>query len=227
LEMVTFAAAFFAGLVSIASPCSLPLIPGVMAYSTEKNRLAPLAIVMGFALIFTAMGVISAILGDVLFHYIGYLKIFSGILIIFMGLILLFDPLENLLLRIFRQIPVYRSPAHSTEEKGLLGGLLLGASLGIVWMHCIGPILASILMVVARHGDTAYGGLLLMAYSLGFSVPLLIAAYLSSAFSGQVRKISRYSHMLRRIAGVILVIVGIYFLSYIGFPASIFSASFP
>jgi cytochrome c-type biogenesis protein len=225
--MATFSAAFFAGLVSIASPCSLPLIPGVMAYSTEKNRLAPLAIVMGFALIFTAMGVVSATLGDILFYYIGYIKIFSGILITFMGLILLFDPLESLLLCIFQQIPVYRSQAHSAEEKGLLGGLLLGASMGMVWMPCIGPILASILMVVARQGDTAYGGLLLMAYSLGFSVPLLLAAYLSSTFSGQVRKISRYSHVLRRIAGVILVIVGIYFLSAIGLPASVLSASFP
>jgi len=217
LEIVTFAGALLAGVVSIASPCVLPLLPGVMAYSTEKSRLTPLAIVLGLAVSFTLMGVISSVFGAFLIDYMDYIKIASGALIIFMGLYILSPAIEEIVLRIWQLVPLSRVARPNTDSEGLLGGLLLGASLGIVWIPCVGPMLASILTIVAQHGTIVYGASLLLTYSLGLAIPMLIVAYSSNLVSDKLRDISKYSMPLRKIAGVVLLLVGFYYLSFLGY----------
>jgi cytochrome c-type biogenesis protein len=217
LENATFAMALLAGVVSIASPCVLPLLPGVMAYSTEKSRLTPLAIVFGLALSFTAMGVASSIFGAFLMDYMDYLKIISGILIIIMGLYILSRTVEDMLLKVWQRLPLFRITKPNMDNEGFLGGILLGASLGIVWMPCIGPMLATILMMVAQQGTVIYGASLLMTYSLGLAIPMLLVAYSSNVVSDKLRDVSKYSIGIRKVAGVILLAVGFYYLSMQGF----------
>lgn len=143
-------AAFFAGLVSVLSPCILPIIPAVFAYSTEKGKLRPLAIVLGLSISFTCMGVVTSIFGATLTAYLGYLNIFAEILLITMGIALLFD------LNIFNVFGNFSSLANPKRE-GLFGELLLGLSLGIVWLPCVGSVLGSILTMVAVSGKVAMG----------------------------------------------------------------------
>jgi len=202
-----------AGVASIMSPCVLPLLPGVLAYSTERNRSTPLAIVIGLAASFTAMGVASAMLGSLLFDYIDYLKIASGLMILVMGLYLLLEVVENVVLRLWQHMPFPRPSLPRADEGGLIGGFLLGVSLGIVWIPCIGPILASILLIVAQQGTLLYGAALLLAYSLGLAVPMLIIAYSSNFISSKLRSVSKYSMPVRRLAGLVLVMVGLYFIA--------------
>jgi cytochrome c-type biogenesis protein len=95
----------------------------------------------------------------------------------------------------------------------LLGGFLLGASLDIVWKPCSGPILASIVLVVAQLGTMFYGGVLLFAYSMSLGVPRLAIAYSSSFISGKVRLFAKHTMMMRKVAGIVLIVVGIYYLS--------------
>jgi cytochrome c-type biogenesis protein len=213
VEIVVLGTAVLAGVASILSPCVLPLLPGVMAYSTERNKITPLAIVAGLALSFTIMGVASAALGSFIFDYIDYIKIISGLMILIMGLYLLFEVVENVVLRAWQYMPVSKIGLPQAEEGGLFGGFLLGASLGIVWMPCIGPILASILLIVAQQGTLYYGGVLLFAYSLGLGVPMLAIAYSSNFISGKVRILSKHTMLVRKLAGVVLIVVGIYYLS--------------
>lgn len=217
MEIVTFAAALAAGVISITSPCVLPLLPGVMAYSTEKSRLTPVAIVLGLAITFTTLGIASSIFGAFLMEYMDYLKIISGIMIIVMGLYILSRTVENLLLGIWVRLPASRIAHPDVENKGLIGGIVLGVSLGIVWMPCIGPILASILMTVAQQGAVLYGASLLMTYSLGLAIPMLVVAYSSNMVSGRLRDVSKYSLSIRKVAGVILLLVGVYYLSMLGY----------
>ncbi len=205
--------AVLAGVASILSPCVLPLLPGVMAYSTERNKVTPLAIVAGLALSFTVMGVASAALGSFIFDYIDYIRIISGVMILVMGLYLLMEIVENAVLRAWQYVPVSRVGLPISKEGGLFGGFLLGASLGIVWMPCIGPMLASILLIVAQQGTLFYGGVLLFAYSMGLGVPMLAIAYSSNFVSGKVRSVAKHTLLVRKIAGVVLVVVGIYYLS--------------
>jgi len=221
LESVNFALALLAGVVSIASPCVLPLLPGVMAYSTEKSKFTPLAIVFGLAVTFTTLGVASSVFGAFLMDYMDYLKIVSGIFIILMGLYILSSTVEDLLLRLWQRLPLSRIAHPEVENKGLLGGIILGVSLGIVWMPCVGPMLASILMIVAQQGTVFYGASLLLTYSLGLGIPMLIVAYSSNLVSDKLRAASKYSFSVRKIAGFILVIVGLYYLSFMGFLPSL------
>lgn len=221
MESVNFALALLAGVVSIASPCVLPLLPGVMAYSTEKSKFTPLAIVFGLAVTFTTLGVASSVFGAFLMDYMDYLKIVSGIFIILMGLYILSSTVEDLLLRLWQRLPLSRIAHPEVENKGLLGGIILGVSLGIVWMPCVGPMLASILMIVAQQGTVFYGASLLLTYSLGLGIPMLIVAYSSNLVSDKLRAASKYSFSVRKIAGFILVIVGLYYLSFMGFLPSL------
>jgi cytochrome c-type biogenesis protein len=221
LEPINFALALLAGVVSIASPCVLPLLPGVMAYSTEKSKFTPLAIVLGLAVTFTTMGIASSIFGSFLMDYMDYLKIISGAFIIVMGLYILSRTVEDMLLGIWQRLPLSRVPHPNMESSGLIGGLILGISLGVVWMPCVGPMLATILMIVAQQGAVLYGALLLGTYSLGLAIPMLIVAYSSNMVSEKLRSVSKYSFGMRKVAGIILMVVGIYYLSFMGFLPSI------
>jgi cytochrome c-type biogenesis protein len=214
--------ALLAGVISITSPCVLPLLPGVMAYSTEKSKLTPLAIVAGLALSFTAMGVASSIFGSFLMDYMDYLKIISGVLIIAMGLYILSRTVEDLFLKVWQRLPVSRIAKPNVENEGFLGGIVLGVSLGILWIPCIGPMLATILMMVAQQGTILYGASLLLTYSLGLAIPMLIIAYSSNLVSDRLRDISKYSVSIRKVAGFILLVMGVYYLAMLGYIPSIF-----
>ncbi|MHC1755200.1 MAG: cytochrome c biogenesis CcdA family protein [Methanosarcina sp.] len=196
-------AAFFAGVVSVLSPCILPVIPAVFAYSTEKGKFRPLAIVLGLSLSFTSMGIITSLFGATLTSYLDLLYIFAEVLLITMGISLLFD------LNIFNVFGNFSSLANSKKE-GLFGGLLLGLSLGIVWLPCVGSVLGSILTMVAVSGKVTYGALMLFIYSIGFSIPMLLVAYSASFSSKRLQKVSKYGFPLKKAAGLIVLGVGFY-----------------
>jgi cytochrome c-type biogenesis protein len=197
------AAAFFAGIVSVLSPCILPVIQAVFAYSTEKGKLRPLAIVLGLSISFTSMGIVTSLFGATLTAYLDYLNIFAEALLITMGISLLFD------LNIFNVFGNFSSLANSKKE-GLFGGLLLGLSLGIVWLPCVGSVLGSILTMVAVSGKVVYGALMLFIYSIGFSIPMLFVAYSASFSSTRLQKVSKYGFPLKKAAGLIVLGVGFY-----------------
>jgi len=196
-------AAFFAGVVSVLSPCILPVIPAVFAYSTEKGKFRPLAIVSGLSLSFTSMGIVTSLFGATLTAYLGYLNIFAEALLITMGISLLFD------FNIFNVFGNFSSLVNSKKE-GLLGGLLLGLSLGIVWLPCVGSVLGSILTMVAVSGKITYGALMLFIYSIGFSIPMLLVAYSASFSSKKLQKVSKYGFPLKKVTGLIILGVGFY-----------------
>lgn len=197
-------AAFMAGVISILSPCVLPLLPVIFAYSTSKGKLRPLAIVSGLSISFVFMGIITSAFGSFFQQYLIYLTAFAGIIVILMGLTLLFD---------FGTFNFIGSlSGTSFKEKGLMGGLLLGISLGIIWIPCVGPILATILSLVAIEGDLLYGAFLLFVYSMGLGIPMLVIAYSANISSSKLSLIAKYDMYLKKVVGFVLVIVGIWML---------------
>jgi cytochrome c biogenesis protein CcdA len=98
---------------------------------------------------------------------------------------------------------------YDIPTEGIASGLALGLALGIVWLPCTGPVLATILTFVAAKGDIATGGLFLLIYSLGFAVPMLAIAY-SARFSSSLAGQSSKTIWIKRIAGVVLIAVGVY-----------------
>lgn len=199
--------AFSAGIVSVLSPCVLPLIPAVMAYSTGKGRLRPLAIVLGLSLSFTSMGIAASILGMAFIGYVYHLRIAAALIIIFLGLYMLSESLERKLLTLkSRMLPSLNLPISSS---GVVGGFILGLSLGIAWTPCIGPILGTILALVAIEASPFYGAVMLFIYSLGLGIPMLVIGYVTKS-SIQLGKFARYGAILERVTGAVLIIVGLY-----------------
>jgi cytochrome c biogenesis protein CcdA len=99
------------------------------------------------------------------------------------------------------------------NEEGPVSGFLLGLSLGVLWIPCIGPILGTILTMVAQdaaNGSFTNGALTLTFYSLGFAVPMLVLAYSAHVSSSKMRLITKYDAVLKKGAGVILVLVGLW-----------------
>lgn len=195
--------AFGAGIISVLSPCILPLLPAVLATSTGTDKLRPLAIVLGVSISFTAMGIITSTFGAAFHTHLVQLKILAEILIILMGFALLFD------LSLFNSFSKFPLLAGMNEE-GTGSGLLLGLSLGVLWIPCIGPILGSILTMVALEGNTTGGALTLSIYSLGFSLPMLLLAYSAQFSSSKMKLIIRYDVVFKKGAGIILILFGLW-----------------
>ena len=203
IPTVTPIAAFIAGIVSVASPCVLPLIPAIFAYSTEKGKSRPIAIVLGLSISFTLMGVVTSAFGSTFRAYLGYLNIIAEIFIIGFGLAMLFE------LNVFNAFGKLSSLRVSKEE-GLLGGLLLGMSLGVIWIPCVGPILGTILTMVAVSADITYGAMMLFVYSLGFAIPMLLIAYSANLSSAKLGGIAKYDVVIKKVAGAMLIAVGLW-----------------
>ena len=202
--------AFFFGVLSVLSPCVLPVIPLIAAYSTKSGRFIPITIVIGLSTSFALMGVLASAFGSVFQQYQTILYAIGGAVIIFLGLYMIFDVIEQ---KIRTAIPNtgrgITGGLSTVNAGGAAGGFVLGFSLGIIWTPCIGPILGAILMMVAVEGNILYGGILLTIYSLGLGLPLLAIAY-TSRFT--LKPFIKYSVIIKRISGVILVLVGLYML---------------
>ncbi|MCL7475473.1 MAG: cytochrome c biogenesis CcdA family protein [Methanosarcinales archaeon] len=196
--------ALLAGIISILSPCILPLLPAILAYSTGRGKFRPLAIVAGLMLTFTLMGMTMAAFSDILIPFQQYIRIVAEIVIISLGITMLMD----INLELFNRIPgkVNINP----DREGVTGGFILGMSLGVVWIPCTGPILAAILMGVLLKGGILYGGFLLFVYSLGLGIPMLLIAYGINVSGKKLSTLSRYDMILKRGAGAVLIVLGLW-----------------
>jgi cytochrome c-type biogenesis protein len=202
--------AFIAGIVSILSPCVLPLLPAIVATSTGHGhgKLRPLAIVGGLAITFVTFGIFAGAFGEIFLTYSSYLYAISAGIIVFMGIYLLYDlhmPWEGRINVLNR----FAYKTHSISSNGVMSGLVLGMALGIVWMPCTGPILSVILTMVAIGGSVISGAYFLSIYSLGFAVPMLAIAYSSSA-AGTLVSSSKKMIFIRKVSGLVLLAVGVY-----------------
>lgn len=198
--------AFLAGAVSVATPCILPVLPPLLA-SGVGSRLRPLAVVLGMALTFTlmggafsALGVLASPLGELL-RYIAV-----GFIILF-GAVMVQDALHDLFVR--GSSALSRRFALSAGGESLGGALLLGMSLGVVWIPCVGPVLGSILSYVVLKGSILKGSVLLFTYSLGFGSAVLAIAYGSRRYASRLEWVRRNSENIRRAAGWVIILTGL------------------
>ena len=208
------AVAFLAGLLSFLSPCVLPLVPSYLSYVTGMSGVAELRsrrhlallhatlFVVGFSLIFIALGATATAFGRLLNAYQHWLERVGGALIVVFGLYTVGALKIGLLSREAR-IQLGDKPL------GYLGSVLAGMAFGAGWTPCIGPILGSILLYTSSQADFGRGLSLLLAYSLGLAIPFLVAAGALEAFLGWFQRFRKYIGWVERIAGALLVVVGV------------------
>ena len=201
-SIVTLFMAIGAGLASVLSPCVLPVIPIIMAGAEREDRLRPLIIVAGLAISFMSMGAVSSLFGALLIGKTRYIEIGGSAIIVIMGLMVMFD------LSIFKRF--YQLSNIRVTGEGRIGGLILGLSLGVIWVPCVGPFLSSTLTMVATSGQLATGIILLGFYSLGLAIPMLIVGYSSQLLQSKIKGVLRHDTALRYVTGGVLVAFGLY-----------------
>ena len=202
--------AFAAGLLTVAAPCVLPLLPVVLGATAAGGPGArPVFIAAGFALSFTLL---ALVFGSVQ-HLLGLEQqtvrnLGAGLLVVF-GLCMVwpgaFQRLSiacgGLLNRVCR-VGEHAGP-------GWAGGILVGVSLGAIWTPCAGPVLATILTLVATQSSWATSAGLLALYALGAALPMLGIAYGGQWALARVRILSGHSHRLQQGMGVVIATVGL------------------
>ncbi|MBU6366452.1 MAG: cytochrome c biogenesis protein CcdA [Gemmatimonadetes bacterium] len=205
--------AFTAGLLSFLSPCVLPLVPSYITFitgmglddATQARRTALLHAVLfvaGFSFIFVALGAGATAFGQLLREYRVWIARLGGALMVLMGLWML-DVVRVGALQRERRVHLSDKPI------GYLGTVLVGVAFGAGWTPCLGPTLGAILLLAASEASLGRGIGLLVAYSAGLALPFLLSALALERFLGVFQRLRPHMGRLHRIAGGLLVVVGV------------------
>ena len=207
--------ALLAGVLTIASPCVLPILPILLGTAVTSpdgsQRKRPVFIVAGFVLSFAALGMLLASVSQSAITAHEAMRVVALVLLGLMGMTILWRrPYDWLMARV--REPLDRIGA-SGSGSGRLGGFVLGMSLGAVWTPCAGPVLASILVLVATAQDLGWSALLLTLYAIGAGIPMLAIAYGGRFMTTRVRVFARYAMRLQQVFGGLMVVtaLAIYF----------------
>nr|NLD40378.1 cytochrome c biogenesis protein CcdA [Actinomycetales bacterium] len=227
--LVAMGVALVAGLVSFASPCILPLIPGYVGYlggisgsssapasvrgggstataqraSTRRVLVGTLLFVLGFTLVFVLLGVVFAALGARMAAWVDIIMRVLGVFVILMGLAFL-----GYLPFLQKDLRIQMSPRF-----GLAGAPLLGATFALGWTPCIGPTLAAVLTLSFGGGEPMRGGILAFAYCVGLGLPFVVIAVAFTRSPRLHQWIRRHRTAITRIGGAVLILVGLLLVS--------------
>ncbi|MFA1542340.1 cytochrome c biogenesis CcdA family protein [Actinomadura monticuli] len=207
--------AALAGLVSFASPCVLPLVPGYLSYVTgmtgvdlaeqRRGRLlaGALLFIAGFSVVFVSYGVVFGGLGRWLLEYQDTITRVLGVVTIVFGLAFMgFVP------GLQRTVKSGRLPA-----AGLAGAPLLGVLFGLGWTPCIGPTLGAVQGLAITEASAGRGALLSLAYCLGLGLPFVATALAYRRALGAFGAVKRHYPLVMRIGGGMLVLIGVLLVS--------------
>ena len=216
---VTLLAAFAAGFLSFVSPCVLPLIPGYISFvsgiSVDEMRgdtapatsrlqvfLTSLAFVIGFSIVFVALGASATAIGKFMFAKLPLLSKIAGAILIVFGLHTM-GVFRLAFLETEKRVHSQRKPA------GPLGAMLVGVAFAFGWTPCIGPILGGILAIAGSKSTVTEGVTLLAVYSLGLGIPFLLTSLAINQFFTAAKRIRKHYHAVEVASGALLIAIGL------------------
>ncbi len=222
---VTLLGALMAGLLSFLSPCVLPLVPPYLCFlagttldqltetkkptSSDRLHIIGLSVVfvLGFSTVFVSLGSTATFLGDLFASHMRLLSNIAGGVIILLGLH--FTGIFRIA-ALFRDVRFHVGPK---GKAGYVGAYVIGLAFAFGWTPCIGPILASILMIAGSEATVTKGTVLLMAYSLGIGLPFILAAAFTGSFMAFMVRFRKYFGVVEKAVGILLILTGILFLT--------------
>lgn len=217
---VSFIAAFIAGSVSLFSPCVLPLLPTYLAFlgaNSDTDAAGPAGgppanqwrltsnmafFFCGFTVVFVVMGAGASYIGKVFFSHQAVVRKLGAVFMVLMGM-----QLAGIL-----PIPALqreRRPLLNYIFQGPVGAFMLGVALTAGWTPCVGPILATILMLAGNEGSVLQGALLLFVYALGFCLPFLLMAFVYNRMMARFSWLYPWMPWVQKISGVVIVLAGV------------------
>lgn len=194
--------ALLAGFVTVLSPCILPVLPIVLGSSIAGGKLRPLGVITGLIVSFSAFTLVISRLVALLGLPASALRIGAVVIIALLGLMLLIPALSQ---QIEALVSRLSGLAGTRSRSGWWGGVLTGATLGVVWAPCAGPILATITTLAATQEASAAVTGLVVAYAVGAGVPLLGIAYGGRALVQRTRRLTQYSGRVQQVFGGLMV----------------------
>ncbi|MAF13278.1 MAG: cytochrome C biogenesis protein [Parcubacteria group bacterium] len=225
MDLTLIIPAFLAGLITFLAPCTLPLVPGYLGFISGtsvddlndpakkeqvKKKILKNGIffVLGFSVVFILFGTLAGLLGQALVPYRIWLTRIGGVFIIIFGLFM---------------VGVLKLPFLSHEKRLKLPSFLtlgkpsssfiVGNAFAFGWTPCVGPILASILLLASSSSTALQGAILLAVFSLGLAVPFLLVALGTGHAAQYINKISKYLNVVSIIGGAFLILLGILLLA--------------
>jgi cytochrome c-type biogenesis protein len=207
--------AFGGGLISFLSPCTLPLLPGYLSYISglgaeevqsgeHTGRLAGTSVlfVLGFSLVFVALGATASYIGSLVASYHAVLTRAAGVFIIVMALIMV---------GMVRMPLFYREKRFRfSRDLGMWSALPLGMAFAFGWTPCVGTVLVSITALASQQGTAERGALLLFVYALGLGVPFLLVALFTDRAFRSLRWFKRHYSVLNATGGALLLVMGVF-----------------
>ena len=197
---------FLEGIITFISPCLLPMLPIYITYfagggvrNTRKTLTGALGFVLGFTLVFVAMGALAGTVGSFLTRHQQAVNIVSGIIVILLGLSFL---------GLFR-IPLFQGRMRLPQQTGFLASLLFGIVFSVGWTPCVGAFLGSALMLASQQGSVLTGIGMLLCYSLGLGIPFVLSAVLIDYLKSTFDFIKRNYRTVNIISGCLLIAMGL------------------
>jgi len=238
MDNVGILSAFAFGVISFISPCVLPIVPGYLSFisgvsfdemQSSANRAAlrrrillnSVFFVLGFSLVFIALGASATVIGKFLKEQITIISRIAGVIIIIFGL---------------HMTGVFKIPFLTYEKRiqtqskrlGIFGAFIVGLAFAFGWTPCVGPILGSILLVASQQKTVAQGVILLTSYSLGLGIPFLLTGLSVTAFYNVFNKFKRHLPKVELVGGILLVGIGILIMTnYLTVLSGYFAKWFP
>lgn len=198
---------FLEGIITFISPCLLPMLPIYISYfagggerTVKKTMTGAAGFVLGFTLVFVAMGALAGTLGSFLTKYQTWVNLVGGLIVILFGL----NYMGFLKLNLFRGIQ-----KTGATGGGFWGSVLFGIIFSIGWTPCVGAFLGSALMLASQQGHVVEGSLMLLTYSLGLGVPFLVSALLIDQLKGAFNWVKSHYDVINKVCGGLLILVGI------------------
>lgn len=217
---ISYAGALGAGFLSFVSPCILPIVPAYLCYlaGTSLDQLidekgvdkalsrrvftSAIAFVLGFGTVFVVLGASATVVSGLIAENLSILAKIAGVVIVLFGLHFM-GVFRIGFLNFEKRFNVERKPS------GLIGSYVLGLAFAFGWTPCVGPILATILMIASSKDSISYGVGLLSAYAVGIGFPFLIAAAFVRPFMGFMARFRKHMHKVEVAIGLLLIITGI------------------
>lgn len=205
--------AFFAGIVTILSPCILPILPIILAtsISDQNSKHRPYGIVVGFILSFTFFTLFLSTLVRVLGIPVDALRNFSVIVVGIFGLSLLIPTFQIVMESLFARLANYLP--NQAGKTGFGGGVIIGLSLGLLWTPCVGPILASVISLAITGTITANAALITFAYSLGTAIPMYLVIVSGRGLFQKIPWLLSNTGRIQKLFGLVMIMtsLGLFF----------------
>ncbi len=219
-SQISYAGALGAGILSFVSPCVLPLIPAYLCFLggasldeltaeggvdkalSRRIFISALAFVLGFSTVFISLGAGATALSGLLAENIEVLSKIAGVVIVVFGLHYM-GAFRIGFLNFEKRFHLENKPA------GMAGSYLLGLAFAFGWTPCVGPILATLLMVAAGGDSLWYGTSLLAVYAAGLGIPFMLAAFGVKPFMGFMARFRKHMRKVEITIGSLLVVTGI------------------